>query len=49
VKPITAIFGILAGVAIVNIVLFSKNTPAVTNAVFGGASNLFGSLTTNRG
>lgn len=48
-KAGVAIFGILAGVAMVNILFFSRNSPQVINSVFSGATGLFGTLTTNKG
>lgn len=39
------IFGVLAGVAIVNIVFFAPQSPNVMKAVFGGTAQLFGALT----
>lgn len=48
-NAIEKIAAVLAGVAVVNIIFFSKTSPAVLNSVFGGTSNLFGTLTTNKG
>lgn len=46
-NTVEKLFGVLAGVAVVNILFFSPNTPGVFNSVFGGTSKLFGTLTTN--
>lgn len=48
-KAGVAIFSILAGVAMVNIIFFSRNSTSVLNSVFSGTTNLFGTLTTNKG
>ena len=46
-KTVEVIFGVLAGVAIVNIVFFSGNSTSIINAVFGGTTGLFTGLTKN--
>lgn len=47
-KAGVAIFSILAGVAMVNIIFFSNNSSQVLNSVFSGTTNLFGTLTKNQ-
>jgi len=44
-RTVEVIFGILAGVAVVNIIFFAPQSPGVIQQTFQGTSNLFGTLT----
>lgn len=43
-RYVELIFGVLAGVAVVNLLFSAPNTASVISATTGGLSNLFGTL-----